>query len=218
MPQVTGVLFDMNGLFRIWNNTGAAQSESLAQLPAGTISRYAYDHPAYRAARVGVLTDTAWADDVAQRLAHDFHRPLDDIRKSLTPWRQDRGTAIPAMINLLNEVRRHVPAGVLSNCTDALDDDLKHHGITFDHNCSSARLGVDKPSPHAYTLAAERMGIPPSSLAYFDDEPTFVASASAAGLNAHPFRTPRQTADALRDLGVPLRAPIPTIRNRPPAQ
>lgn len=209
MPHITGVLFDMNGLFRIWHNTGAAQSESLAELPAGTIARYAYDHPNYRAARVGILTDTAWADDLAHRLAHDYERPLEAVRKALIPWRQDRGTAVPAMIDLLNEVRRHVPVGVLSNCTDALENDLKQHGITFDYDCSSARLGVDKPSPHAYRLAAQRMGTPPEHLAYFDDEPTFVASASAAGLHSHQFRTPEETEDILRALGIPLPTPIP---------
>lgn len=147
MPPIKGVLFDMNGLFRIWNNTGAAHSEALAELPPGTIARYAYDHPAYRTARVGIMTDTEWAQDVASRLAADFHRPLNDIREALVPWRQDRGTPVSTMIALLNEVRRHVPTGVLSNCTDALATDLQHHGITFDHICSSAELGVDKPSP-----------------------------------------------------------------------
>ncbi|MER5615403.1 HAD family hydrolase [Streptomyces sp. NPDC002215] len=204
MTPVTGVLFDMNGLFRIWENTGATQSEKLAHLPPGTIARYAYDHPAYRAARVGILTDTAWADDVTQRLARDYHQPLNDMRKALIPWRQDRGTPVPAMIKLLIEVRRHVPAGVLSNCTDALNRDLEHHGITFDYDCSSARLGVDKPSPHAFRLAAERMGMPATSLAYFDDEPTFVRGAEAAGLQAQLFTGAADAASHLRRLGIPV--------------
>ncbi|WP_431906705.1 hypothetical protein [Nonomuraea jabiensis] len=41
-------------------------------MPAGAIARYAYHHPDYRLARVGILTDDQWAEDVAERLAHDY--------------------------------------------------------------------------------------------------------------------------------------------------
>ncbi|WP_329941900.1 HAD family hydrolase [Streptomyces sp. BE147] len=126
-------------------------------------------------------------------------------RRRTVPWRQDRGTPVPTMIALLNEVRRHVPTRVLSNCTDALATDLQHHGITFDHICSSAELGVDKPSPHAFRLAADRMGLPPTALAYFDDERTFVTAALTTGLHAHQYRTPERTAHTLRSMGLPCR-------------
>ncbi|MGW2613058.1 hypothetical protein ACWC4A_53775, partial [Streptomyces mirabilis] len=78
------------------------------------------------------------------------------------------------------------------------------HGITFDHVFPSAELGVDKPSPHAYRDAAERMGIPTHGLAYFDDEPTFVQAAQSTGLQAHLFTTAADLAAYLRELGLPL--------------
>ncbi|MFG2434593.1 HAD-IA family hydrolase [Streptomyces sp. NPDC048508] len=187
MSQIRGVLFDLNGLFRHWCNTGARQSEELAGLLPGTIARYAYDHPSYRLARVGVLTDQQWADDVTERLVNDHGN---HIRGALAPWRRDRGEVDLAMCAILDRLRAQMPVGVLSNSTDALHDDLKFHGIAFDHVMPSADLGVDKPSPLAYQLAAQRMGIGPTELAYFDDEPTFVQSAQAVGLNAHLFESP----------------------------
>ncbi|WP_280117798.1 HAD-IA family hydrolase [Streptomyces sp. DSM 40868] len=138
----------------------------------------------YRLARVGVLTNRQWAEDVADRLAADYG---DHVRDALAAWRQDRGEADPDMLRLLPLIREQFPVGVLSNSTDALHADLAHHGITFDHVMPSADLGVDKPSPHAYRLAAERMATAPGDLLYFDDEPTFVRSAAAAGLQAHLF-------------------------------
>ncbi|GAA4989785.1 hypothetical protein GCM10023205_71210 [Yinghuangia aomiensis] len=82
-PTIDGLLLDMNGLFRHWHNTGARTSETLAGLPHGTIDRYAYQHRAYRLARVGILTDQEWADDVTDtplprlRTAHPHQpRPL----------------------------------------------------------------------------------------------------------------------------------------------
>ncbi|MFF7887774.1 HAD family hydrolase [Streptomyces sp. NPDC020794] len=200
--RIDGLLLDMNGLFRHWKDTGAQKSEHLAHLPEGTITRYAYEHPSYRLARVGVLTDEQWAQDVTNRLAADFGP---QVRHALGPWRADRGEADPVMTKLLAEIRQHLPVGVLSNSTDALRADLQHHGITFDHVFPSAELGVDKPSPRAYRDAAERMGIPTHGLAYFDDEPTFVQAAQSTGLQAHLFTTAADFAAYLRELGPLLR-------------
>ncbi|MFF4647731.1 HAD family hydrolase [Streptomyces sp. NPDC001389] len=201
--RIEGLLVDMNGLFRHWHNTGARQSERLAGLPPGTVSHYAYDHPTYRAARVGLLTDQEWADSVADRLADDFGPA---VYQNLGPWRADRGERDDTMVELLNQIRRHMPVGVLSNCTDALPADLEHHNITFDHVFSSASLGVDKPSPHAFQTAADRMGIPTQRLAYFDDEPTFVHAAATTGLHAHLFTGPSDFTTRLHQLGLPLAA------------
>ncbi|MEW1640368.1 HAD family hydrolase [Streptomyces sp. NPDC093801] len=202
MPdRIEGLLVDMNGLFRHWHNTGARQSERLAGLPPGTINHYAYHHPAYRAARVGILSDQEWAENVADRLADDFGPA---VREHLGPWRADRGTRDDTMAELLEQIRRHMPVGVLSNSTDALPADLEHHHITFDHVFSSASLGVDKPSPHAFRTAADHMRIPTQHLAYFDDEPTFVHAASTTGLHAHHFTSPTRFTTQLHNLGLTL--------------
>ncbi|MEU2514505.1 HAD family hydrolase [Streptomyces syringium] len=201
MPSIDGLLLDMNGLFRHWHNTGAQTSEQRAGLPTGTIARYAYDHPSYRLARVGVLTDQQWADDVAERLAKDYGPA---VGNHLGPWRADRGEPDRTMIGLLRQIRGYLPVGVLSNCTDALSADLQHHGIEFDFIFPSAGLGVDKPSPLAFRTAACRMGIPTTALAYFDDEPTFVLAAGTVGMQALPFKDAADFAAHLRRLGVPL--------------
>ncbi|MEU9189896.1 HAD family hydrolase [Streptomyces sp. NPDC048484] len=197
--HIDGLLLDMNGLFRRWHDTGARTSERLARLPQGTISHYAYDHPAYRLARVGVLTDRQWADDVTDRLTRDFGP---HVRDALGPWRADRGEPEPQMISLLAEIRRHLPVGVLSNCTTALRTDLQHHAITFDHVFPSAELGIDKPSPHAYRSAADHMGIPTHALAYFDDEPTFVQAARSTGMHARLFTGAEEFTARLHELGL----------------
>ncbi|MGW0883230.1 HAD-IA family hydrolase [Streptomyces sp. NPDC002671] len=126
------------------------------------------------------------------------------VRDALGPWRADRGEPDTTMVGLLAEIRRHLPVGVLSNCTDALRTDLQLHGITFDHVFPSAELGIDKPSPHAYRHAAKRMGIPTRALAYFDDEPTFVHAARTVGMHAHLFTGPAEFTARLRTLDLPL--------------
>ncbi|MEV8479382.1 HAD-IA family hydrolase [Streptomyces sp. NPDC051173] len=202
MPTIDGLLLDMNGLFRHWRNTGAQTSEQRAGLPVGAIARYAYSHPSYRLARVGVLTDQQWADDVAERLAKDYGAA---VREHLAAWRSDRGESDPAMVEVLRQLRGHVPVGVLSNCTDALPADLEHHDIEFDFVFASAHLGVDKPSPLAFRAAAEGMGLPPTKLGYFDDEPTFVAAAQATGLHAHLFKGVADFVAELSHFGLPIK-------------
>lgn len=203
-PPITALLCDMNGLFRHWYNTGAHTGQTLAQLPEGTIAAYAYQHPTYHLARVGVLTDQQWADDVTRRLSADFGpKALDAI----APWRADRGTPDPAMTDILAQARRHLPVGVLSNTTDALRADLAHHDITFDFVFPSAELGVDKPSPHAFRLAAQGMSRRPEQLLYFDDEPTFVTAARHAGLRAELFTDPTAFAESLNEHGIPVHIP-----------
>lgn len=204
MPLIDGLLLDMNGLFRHWRNTGAQTSEQRASLPAGTIARYAYGHPSYRLARVGVLTDQQWADDVTERLANDYGPA---VREHLAAWRSDRGKPDPTMVELLRQIREHVPVGVLSNCADALPADLDHHNIEFDFVFASAHLGVDKPSPLAFRAAAERMGLPPTKLGYFDDEPTFVAAARATGLHTHLFQGVADFVAELSNFGLPVAPP-----------
>jgi putative hydrolase of the HAD superfamily len=129
----------MNGLFRHWRDLGAAKAEHQARLPTGTLARYAYDHPTYRLARVGVLTDQQWADDVADRLAADFGPHVHD---ALPLWRSDRGECDRAMVCVLDQLRQTVPVGVLSNSTDAFPADLHHHGITFVTAAQHAGLQV----------------------------------------------------------------------------
>ncbi|MFD5616472.1 HAD family hydrolase [Kitasatospora sp. NPDC127060] len=204
-PAVDGLLVDMDGLFRHWRDTGARRGEQLAQLPAGTFDTYAYRHPSYRLAQLGVLTDQQWADDVARRLTAAFGpRALDAIG----PWRADRGETDPVMLDLLTQARRHVPVGVLSNTTDAFRADLAHHGLAdaFDHVFPTAELHVDKPAPLAFRTAAQAMGLPPDRLFFTDDEPPYVAGALHAGLRAELFTGPEAFAAALTRLGIPVTA------------
>ncbi|MFF2954953.1 HAD-IA family hydrolase [Kitasatospora sp. NPDC057965] len=195
------LLFDLNGLFRHFDNEGAAEGERSAALPAGTIARYAYDHPTYEQAKVGLLTDEEWASDVTHRLTVDFG--AEAAATAVAPWRADRGRRDDVMVDLLDQIRATgMPCAVLSNFTDALHTDLELHGIRFDTAFSSADLRVTKPSPLAFEAAADHLGLHPEELYFFDDQPGFVAGAHAAGLHGELFTGPQALADRLTTLGI----------------
>ncbi|MGH3379426.1 MAG: HAD family hydrolase [Actinoallomurus sp.] len=201
---ITGLLCDMDGLFRHWHDTGAHHGEQIAGLPAGTIGTYAYQHPSYRLAQLGVLTDEQWADDVTRRLVADFGPAA---MQAVEPWRTDRGQVDPVMLDLLAQARHHLPVAVLSNTTTAFRADLEHHEIAdaFDFVFPTAELHVDKPAPLAYLTAAQKMGMPPGQLYFTDDEAPYVAGARHAGLRAHLFTGPDTFTAQLNRLGIPIR-------------
>ncbi|GAA2084582.1 hypothetical protein GCM10009759_03760 [Kitasatospora saccharophila] len=195
------LLFDLNGLFRRFDNAGARLGEEAATLPAGTIARHAYQHPSYEAAKVGLMTDQQWADGVHRRLADEFGTHA--ATTAFEPWRADRGRRDETMVALLGRLRADgVRCAVLSNFTDALHTDLDLHGIEFDAAFASADLRVTKPSPLAFLTVAERLGLPPEQIHFFDDQESFVAGARAAGLAADRFTGPAALLQRLAELGI----------------
>ncbi|MFE2724085.1 HAD-IA family hydrolase [Kitasatospora sp. NPDC059327] len=203
---VRALLFDVNGVLRHFDNSGAAQGEKAAGLEPGTIARYAYDHPSYTEAKVGLMTDQEWADGVERRLAKDFGATA--AAAAVAPWRADRGRPDEAMIDLLGRIRATgMPCAVLSNFTDALHADLEIHGITVDHAFASADLRVTKPSPLAFEAAADRLGLHPGEVYFFDDQLGFIAGARAAGIPAELFTGPQALAKRLATLGIEVKAP-----------
>ncbi|WP_331772899.1 HAD-IA family hydrolase (plasmid) [Embleya sp. NBC_00888] len=181
-----GVLLDMNGVFRHFDHSGQARAEALASLPPGTIARYAYDHPDYELAKVGVLTHQEWTVGVEARLVATYG-PAAAV--AIEPWLDDRGTVERRMLDIARQLRTSLTVGVLSNFTDELHADIVRHDMTdaFDHVFTSHDLWVQKPSPLAYLRAAERMGIEPGELLYLDDQRAFVQGARKAGLRAELF-------------------------------
>ena len=117
MSTISGVVIDMNGIFRHFRNEGAARGEALAGLPPGTMAKYAYAHPSYELAKVGVLTNEEWTIGVQRRLVKDFG---EDANVALGPWISDRGHVDLEMLGLVSDLRKSVPVALLSNFTDAL--------------------------------------------------------------------------------------------------
>ena len=75
----------------------------------------------------------------------------------------------------------------------------------FDALLISGELGMRKPEPEILLLAAERVGLPPSSCVFVDDLPSNCAAATALGMAAVRHRSAAETIPQLeRLLGVSL--------------
>lgn len=87
---------------------------------------------------------------------------------------------------MLGAVRRARAAGIrtglLSNSWGADGYDRSAFGELFDVLVISGEVGVRKPDPAIYAIAAERMGLPPAAIAFVDDLPGNLKPARALGM------------------------------------
>lgn len=79
---------------------------------------------------------------------------------------------------------------VLSNADHSLQDTLRRQGIhdLFHDVVCSADVGLAKPDPRVFALAAERLGVEAASCLFVDDTEANVAAARDAGMAAVHFR------------------------------
>ena len=98
-----------------------------------------------------------------------------------------------------------VPTGLISNSwvMDHYTDEIRS---LFDQVVISAEVGLHKPQPEIYLLAAERLGVRPEDCVFVDDLRENCAGAEALGMTAVLHRGAESTVPELeRLLGVELR-------------
>lgn len=64
---------------------------------------------------------------------------------------------------------RGLKIGIAGNQPEGAEAALSQAGVMADYLASSARWGVEKPSPHFFARIAETAGLPPSQIAYVGD-------------------------------------------------
>jgi HAD superfamily hydrolase (TIGR01509 family) len=106
------------------------------------------------------------------------------------------------VVALLRRARVRVPLVLVSNAALELESDLDSMGLgdLADHVVNSARVGLAKPDPRIYRLAAELAGTAPERCLFVDDGEENVEAASALGMRAVHFREPADLERALEPL------------------
>jgi len=99
-----------------------------------------------------------------------------------------------------------VPTGLISNSwvMDHYTDEIRS---LFDEVVISAEVGLHKPQPEIYLLAAERLGVRPEDCVFVDDLRENCAGAEAVGMTAVLHRESAETIARVEELlGVQLTA------------
>lgn len=68
----------------------------------------------------------------------------------------------------------------------------------FDSVIASGEVGVEKPNPKIYHLAAEQLGVNPEECLFIDDIGRFCAAAEAIGMKSVTFLDPRISIEEIK--------------------
>lgn len=199
MPRVDAVLLDFGGV--IWNMRWdvCRDLEQAHGLPQGSIFLTLYGSEMWREVECGRADSERWTIEAHRALEKLAGRELPPLHAR---WRETQHP-IAANIALAERLRPAYRIAILSNADLTLRTRLEDGlGIAhlFDDIVCSAEVGVAKPAPEIYRLAAERLGVPASACVFVDDHEVNVRAAEAVGMRAVLHRVDRGD-----DLGAQLR-------------
>ncbi|MDN3023015.1 HAD-IA family hydrolase [Streptomyces sp. S.PB5] len=199
------VLCDVDNVLRRFDPSGLHALERAAGLAEGTTMKVAFAPEVDLPVLLGRIDLQEWVRAIAAGLA--------GLVPEATAW--ELGTALlespfaadEAVVSLLRRARTRVPLALVSNATLQLEDDLDAMGLSdlADHVVNSARVGLAKPDPRIYRLAASLVGARPDRCLFVDDSEENVAAAAALGMRPVHFREPADLERALEPLFGPAR-------------
>jgi putative hydrolase of the HAD superfamily len=159
-------------------------------LPRASVFETLYRSETWRAVERGRGDPEGWREGAHRALEERAGRPLPPLHQS---WRLAQGVIEPN-IRLLQALRPVYKLAVLSNADISLRRRLEqeigiHH--YFDDIVCSAEVGMAKPDPGIFVLAAQRLGLLPAECAFVDDYDVNVRAATEVGMRAVLFRVDR---------------------------
>jgi HAD superfamily hydrolase (TIGR01509 family) len=149
-------------------------------LPRSSVFETLYRSDAWHGVERGAGDLTEWAAGAHRELERRAGHPLPRLHDE---WRGAQ-TAIAANFALVRRLRRSHKVSVLSNADMSLRDRFARDGIDvlFDDIVISAEVGMAKPDPAIFRLAAERLGLTPAECVFVDDWDRNVEAACAVGM------------------------------------
>ena len=184
------LLIDLDGVLRRWDPSVPASVERSYGLSPGTLVGTAMEWDLYRPAVAGELTDAEWMAAVAARLP----LPPDQAAAAVAEWQRHRGEVDDEVLAFVREARAAGrPAGLATNATDRLREDLASLGLTgeLDIVVSSSEIGVHKPAPEFFARAIAAMDLEPHWVLFVDDDDRAVRGARAARMPAFRWTGPQ---------------------------
>lgn len=187
---VRGLLLDFGGV--VWDMRWdvAHALEAAHGLPCNALVDTLYRTPTWAALERGRGDRAAWLEEAHRLLEARAGRPLPRLHET---WRAAQAL-VPATLTLVQALRPAYRIGLLSNADRSLRERLRDGlGILgcFDVVVCSAEVGVAKPEPAIYRVAARRLGLAPPECLFVDDSVANVAAARALGMRAVHFRLDR---------------------------
>lgn len=108
---------------------------------------------------------------------------------------------MPGMYQTITDLRKNYVTAVLSNNNRMADYGFRQtfrSDNMFDIVYYSSDLGAKKPDTASFKKFADKMGVHPNEITFFDDDASNVAAAQKVGFNAHVFKSSSQVIDVVK--------------------
>jgi epoxide hydrolase-like predicted phosphatase len=192
------VVFDFGGVLTtsVWDSFAAfCRAENLD--PDTIKNLFRTDPQALKDLRgleTGELSETDFEATFGKRLG--LSNPdglIDSMFEGMRP--------VPSMVDAVREIRAsELLTGLLSNSWSTAHYDRKLLTELFDAVVISAEVGLHKPEPEIYLLAAERLDVDPKECIFVDDLKENCDGAERVGMTPLRHRDPSQTIAKLGEL------------------
>lgn len=177
------VLSDLDGVLRHFDHAAQADIEARYGLP---LMKTAFDPELIMPPTLGQVTEEQWAESIAVALGGD-----ERARAAVAEFIRVEFWVDEQVRELLARAQQRVPVIIVTNAMDTLEQHLDRLGLTYfaDDVVSSARVGVAKPDPRIYEIAAERAGVTSERCLFVDDRLPNVEAARTLGMTGVHYRS-----------------------------
>lgn len=200
--RIRAVIFDLGGVVVHWKeDTVYRKAAKIIRTPFSKVKKYG-DHE-LDALCLGKITENEFWRRLLKRLGvhdHVLHR-LDRLwyREYSRGSRLNRG-----VMNLVTKLRRHYVIGVISNLSIKYDivNRKKNRYKHLQHLVLSYKVGLLKPDPRIYRLAARKVRCRPQDCLFIDDKLVNVKGARRAWMNVVHYRNITQLKREMKRYGI----------------
>ncbi|MGH4035458.1 HAD-IA family hydrolase [Actinomycetota bacterium Odt1-20B] len=197
------VLSDLDGVIRFYDMSGVEKLERSAGLAPGRTAEVAFAPENDLPLMLGRISREQWVGSIARGLAGGGQVSWEqgrELGEALAGAGFSADADAVALLRRARAARLHV--SLVTNATPWLDEDLAALGLAdlADDVVSSAVVGLAKPDPRIYELAARRAGVPAERCLFVDDRQENVDAAVALGMTGVLYREPGDLRDALAPL------------------
>lgn len=191
MTAYDAVLSDLDGVLRLFDHDRQRDIEARYGLP---VTQVAFDPARMTPATLGHITEAEWLESIAAGLGGG-----ERARQAAREFAEVRFWVDEEVRALLAKAQERVPVVLVTNAMDTLEAHLDLLGLTYfaDAVVSSARVGVAKPDPRIYEIAAEQAGVPAERCLFVDDRLENVEGARALGMTGVHYTCVADLAAAL---------------------
>ncbi len=185
---ISAVLFDYHGVLTHVEQDAAESFGRSHGLPPGEFSRRMFSASSWHDYQIGRACREAWIADVARSLRPFWGRAAEDC---LRTWMARPRRVNSSMVRLARALHgQGLLVSVLSNAPADFKDGITASAeinVNWTDTVLSGEVGLVKPDPAIFLLAADRLRRPPAACFLVDDTAVHVEAARQVGMRAHHF-------------------------------